>query len=54
MENELDAIILKVEQFLGETVKDKEQTESNSLSELAFDYILSLSEDEIEFLIGYF
>ena len=54
MDNEFDAIVLKIEQFLDETAKDQEQTESNSLYELAYDYILSLSGKEVVFLIGYF
>lgn len=54
MDSTLDAIIIKVEQFLDETVKDPEQAETNSLSSLAYDFILSLSGDEIGFLIGCF
>ena len=54
MDSTLDAIIIKVEQFLDETVKDQEQAETNSLSSLAYDFILSLSGDEIGFLIGSF
>lgn len=54
MDDTLDAIFLKVEQFLDETTKNEEQTESDSLSSLVYDFILSLSGDEIGFLIGYF
>lgn len=54
MDSTLDAIIIKVEQFLDEAAKDQEILETDSLSSLAYDYIRSLSGDEIGFLIGYF
>lgn len=54
MDDTLDTIIIKVEQYLDETVKDQEKTESNSLYELAYNYILSLSEKEVDFLINDF
>lgn len=54
MDDTLDAILLKVEQFLDETTKKEEQTESDSLSSLVYDFILSLPGDEIGFLIRYF
>lgn len=54
MDDTLDTIIIKVEQYLDETAKDQEETESNSLYELAYNYILSLSEKEVVFLINDF
>ena len=49
-----EAIVNKVEHLLKKTANNKDLSESNSLSSLAYDCILSLSEEEIVFLINQF